>query len=100
VQGSGEWRQFTSTSINLVNRGKRLARRRSGSRAAAEAHKKRKKYRSIAARPEGRGGLSGAAFRSRQVCISNDLLVDERVSAFFMPLFVAMKQSQARHFRC
>ncbi len=34
-----------------------------------------------AARPEGRG-MSGTAFRTRQPCISNDYLNDERVSAF------------------
>jgi diguanylate cyclase (GGDEF)-like protein len=34
-----------------------------------------------AARPEGRG-LSGAAFRSRQPCISNDYLADVNASAF------------------
>ena len=34
-----------------------------------------------AAHPEGRG-LSGTAFRSRQACISNDYLTDERVSTF------------------
>jgi diguanylate cyclase (GGDEF)-like protein len=34
-----------------------------------------------ATRPEGRG-LSGTAFRSRQACISNDYLADQRVSTF------------------
>ena len=33
------------------------------------------------AHPEGRG-LSGTAFRSRQPCVSNDYLTDQRVSAF------------------
>jgi diguanylate cyclase (GGDEF)-like protein len=34
------------------------------------------------AHPEGRG-VSGAAFRSRQACISNDYLADQQRSAFF-----------------
>ncbi len=79
-QAAANGGKFTSTSINL-------ARPDSDSLdVVAAAGPTAETTRSVkisisAAYPEGRG-LSGTAFRSRQACISNDYLADQRISAF------------------
>ena len=72
--------KFTSTSINLVNRDSDFLD------IVAVAGPTTETTRTVristnAAHPEGRG-LSGTAFRSRQACISNDYLADQRFSTF------------------
>ena len=72
--------KFTSTSIAMVNASSDFfdVMAVAGPRAAP-TRKVRASH--SAAHPEGRG-LSGTAFRSRQACISNDYLNDERFSTF------------------
>jgi len=72
--------KFTSTTIALANPGSDLLQIVAAAGPTAETT--RGVRLSINdAYPEGRG-LSGTAFRSRQPCISNDYLADQRVSAF------------------
>ena len=72
--------KFTSTTIALAKSGSDLLEIVAAAGPAAETT--RNVRLSINdAHPEGRG-LSGTAFRSRQPCISNDYLTDQRVSAF------------------
>ena len=72
--------RFTSTTIALINPGSDFLDdrgcRRSDGRSARQV---RLSVNEDA--PEGRG-LSGTAFRSRQACIINDYLADQRVEAF------------------
>jgi diguanylate cyclase (GGDEF)-like protein len=72
--------KFTSTSINLANPGSDFLDIVAAAGPTAETTIK-VKISINAAHPEGRG-LSGTAFRSRQACISNDYLADQRSSAF------------------
>jgi diguanylate cyclase (GGDEF)-like protein len=72
--------KFTSTTIAMARPGSDLLDIVAAAGPAAETTR----YARLStndAHPEGRG-LSGTAFRSRQPCISNDYLVDPRVSAF------------------
>src|SRR5882757_1711262 len=72
--------KFTSTTIALAKSGSDLLEIVAAAGPAAETT--RNVMLSINdALPDGRG-LSGTAFRSRQPCISNDYLTDQRVSAF------------------
>jgi diguanylate cyclase (GGDEF)-like protein len=73
--------KFTSTSIALARPGSDFLD------VAAVAGPTAESTRNVrlsvnAAHPEGQG-VSGAAFRSRQACISNDYLADQHRSAFF-----------------
>src|ERR1700738_3608006 len=72
--------KFTSTTISLANRDSDFLDIAAVAGPTAETTRNVKVSIS-AARPEGRG-LSGAAFRSRQPCISNDYLADRRATAF------------------
>jgi diguanylate cyclase (GGDEF)-like protein len=72
--------KFTSTTISLANPDSDFLDIVAVAGPTAETTRKVKVSISPA-RPEGRG-LSGAAFRSRQACISNDYLADQRASAF------------------
>jgi diguanylate cyclase (GGDEF)-like protein len=72
--------KFTSTSINLANPDSDFLDIVAAAGPTAETTRK-VKISINAAHPEGRG-LSGTAFRSRQACISNDYLADQRSSAF------------------
>jgi diguanylate cyclase (GGDEF)-like protein len=72
--------KFTSTSINLVNRDSDFLDIVAVAGPTAETTRN-VKVSINAVLPEGRG-LSGIAFRSRQACISNDYLADQRVSTF------------------
>jgi diguanylate cyclase (GGDEF)-like protein len=72
--------KFTSTTISLANRESDFLDIAAVAGPTAETTRNVKVSIS-AARPEGRG-LSGAAFRSRQPCISNDYLADANASAF------------------
>jgi diguanylate cyclase (GGDEF)-like protein len=72
--------KFTSTTISLANRDSDFLDIAAVAGPTAETTRNVKVSIS-AARPEGRG-LSGAAFRSRQACISNDYLADAQASAF------------------
>lgn len=72
--------KFTSTTVALANPGSDFLDIVAAAGPTAETT--RNVRLSINdAHPEGRG-LSGTAFRSRQPCISNDYLIDQRVSAF------------------
>ena len=72
--------KFTSTSINLVNRDSDFLDIVAVAGPTAETTRT-VRISINAAHPEGRG-LSGTAFRSRQACISNDYLADQRFSTF------------------
>jgi diguanylate cyclase (GGDEF)-like protein len=72
--------KFTSTTISLANPASDFLDIAAVAGPTAETTRNVKVSIS-AARPEGRG-LSGAAFRSRQPCISNDYLADQGASAF------------------
>jgi diguanylate cyclase (GGDEF)-like protein len=72
--------KFTSTTISLAHRDSDFLDIAAVAGPTAETTRKVKVSIS-AARPEGRG-LSGAAFRSGQACISNDYLADVQASAF------------------
>jgi len=72
--------KFTSTTISLANRDSDFLDIVAVAGPTAETTRNVKVSIS-AARPEGRG-LSGAAFRSGQACISNDYLADVGASAF------------------
>src|ERR1700738_2686886 len=78
AQGNGG--QFTPTTISMANRDSDFLDIAAVAGPTAETTRNVKVSIS-AARPEGRG-LSGAAFRSRQPCISNDYLADVNASAF------------------
>ena len=72
--------RFTSTTIALADPGSDVLENVAAAGPTAETT--RNVRLSICAdRPEGRG-LAGTAFRTRQPCISNDYLADQRVSAF------------------
>jgi diguanylate cyclase (GGDEF)-like protein len=72
--------KFTSTTIALADPGSDLLAIVAAAGPTAETT--RNVRLSIDAdRPEGRG-LAGNAFRTRQPCISNDYMTDQRVSAF------------------
>ena len=79
-QASATGGKFTSATIALATPGSELL---SIVAAAGPSGDARRNVRlSISDKyPEGRG-MSGTAFRTRQPCISNDYLNDERVSAF------------------
>jgi diguanylate cyclase (GGDEF)-like protein len=72
--------KFTSTSINLAKLDSDFLDIVAVAGPTAETTRS-VKISINAAHPEGRG-LSGTAFRSRQACISNDYLADQRVSTF------------------
>jgi GAF domain-containing protein len=72
--------KFTSTTIGLVNPNSDFLDIVAVAGPTAETTKN-VKLSINDAHPEGRG-LSGTAFRSRQACISNDYLADQRGSAF------------------
>jgi diguanylate cyclase (GGDEF)-like protein len=77
VSGGGK---FTSTTIALANPDSDLLGIVAAAGPTAETTRNVRLSNS-ADRPEGRG-LAGTAFRTRQPCISNDYLTDQRVSAF------------------
>lgn len=72
--------KFTTTIIALTEPGSDFLRVAAATGPSAEASRQVKVAVSEAY-PEGRG-LSGTAFRTRQPCISNDYLADQRRSAF------------------
>ncbi len=72
--------KFTSTSINMINGDNDFLDMVAVAGPTAEITGS-VKISINAAHPGGRG-LSGTAFRSRQACISNDYLADQRVSTF------------------
>ena len=72
--------RFTSTTIALADSGSDLLRIVAASGPAAETTR-HVRLSVDEARPEGRG-LSGTAFRTRQPCITNDYVTDQRVAAF------------------
>ena len=72
--------KFTSTSIDLAKPDSDYLDIVAAAGPTAETTQKRQDL-DQRRHPEGRG-LSGTAFRSRQACISNDYLADQRVSAF------------------
>ncbi len=72
--------KFTSTTISMVSPDSDFLDIKAV--AGPTADSTRNVQVSISAeRPEGRG-LSGTAFRSRQACVSNDYLADQRISNF------------------
>lgn len=72
--------KFTSTTIAMANPGSDFLDNVAA--AGPTANTTRNVRLSICAdRPEGRG-LAGTAFRTRQACIANDYLSDQRVSVF------------------
>ena len=72
--------KFTSTTIALADPGSDLLGIVAAAGPTAETTRN-VRLSTCADRPEGRG-LAGTAFRTRQPCISNDYLTDQRVSAF------------------
>ncbi len=72
--------RFTSTTIALADSGSDLLRIVAAAGPAAETTR-HVRLSVDEARPEGRG-LSGTAFRTRQPCITNDYVADQRVAAF------------------
>jgi diguanylate cyclase (GGDEF)-like protein len=72
--------KFTSTTIGLVNPGSDFLDIVAVA-GPTSATTRNARLSISAARPEGHG-LSGTAFRSRQACISNDYLADERGRVF------------------
>ena len=72
--------KFASTTIGLAEAGSDFFRIVAVTGPSVEVART-VKLAITAARPEGRG-LSGAAFRTRQPCITNDYLADQQHSAF------------------
>jgi diguanylate cyclase (GGDEF)-like protein len=72
--------KFTSTTIALADPGSDLLAIVAAAGPTAETTRN-VRLSVDADRPEGRG-LAGNAFRTRQPCISNDYMADQRVSAF------------------
>src|SRR5258708_2151502 len=72
--------KFTSTSIGLANPDSDFFDVVAAAGPTAETTRN-VRISTHSAHPEGQGG-SGAAFRSRQACISNDYLADQQRSAF------------------
>ena len=72
--------RFTSATIALATPGSDLLRIVAASGPAAETTR-HVRLSVDEDRPEGRG-LSGTAFRTRQPCITNDYMADQRVAAF------------------
>jgi len=72
--------KFTSTSIGLVNPDSDFLDLVASAGPAAETTRN-VRISINEAHPEGRG-VSGTAFRSRQVCVSNDYLADQQRHAF------------------
>ncbi|MEH2613769.1 sensor domain-containing phosphodiesterase [Bradyrhizobium sp. AZCC 1693] len=72
--------RFTSATIALADSGSDLLRIVAAAGPAAETTR-HVRLSVDENRPEGRG-LSGTAFRTRQPCITNDYVTDQRVAAF------------------